>query len=134
MTNPKWLKTAAQRSVQHTWTLGYLFEVYQRRERKSREDLARDLGCSLEVVDWLSLCRVPKQDQLKEQMELIGKRFSIEAFPLESVVRRAQVLLAFEESGGSVNDDVGGEDDVGEDEPTLLAARDHTSDDDETDS
>lgn len=120
MVNPKWLKVAAQRSGQHTWTLGYIFEQYRKHERKSAEELAEDLGCPLEMLDWLSLCRRPDEEHFAEHLERIEKRFAVEPYRLAAVIRRVEVLdvlPASQEEG-----------DVGE-EFFLLAARDHTTDD-----
>lgn len=117
MTNPKWLEAAARRSGQHTWTLGYVFEQYRKYEGKSAEALAEELGCSLETLAWLSLCRRPDEALFAEHLEMIEKRFAVEPHRLAAVVRRVEVLdvlPASQEEG---------------EEPFLLAARDHTPDD-----
>ncbi len=121
MANPKWLKVAARHSGQHTWTLGYVFEQYRKHEGKSAEELAADLGCSLEMLDWLSLCRRPDEEHFAEHLELIEKRFAVEPSRLAAVLRRVEVLDALPTSREEG-------DDVGE-EAFLLAARDHTTDD-----
>jgi hypothetical protein len=120
MTNPKWLKVAARCSGQHTWTLGYVFEQYRKYEGKSAEELAVDLGCPLEMLDWLSLCRRPEEETFAEHLDLIEKRFAVEPHRLAAVIRRVEVLdvLPASREGG----------DVGE-ETFLLAARDYTTDD-----
>lgn len=118
--NPKWLRVVAQHSGQRTWTLGHVFEQYQRYEGKSAEALAEDLGCSLETLDWLSLCRRPDEETFAEHLEIIEKRFAVEAHRLAAVVRRVEVLDALptsrEEKGAG-------------EETFLIAARDHTTDD-----
>jgi hypothetical protein len=120
MTNPKWLNAAARRSGQHTWTLGYVFEQYCKYQGRSAEQLAEYLGCSVEVLAWLSLCRRPDEDRFAEHLKVIADRFSLDAYRLATVVRRVEVLdvlPASQEEG-----------DLGE-EALLLAARDHTTDD-----
>jgi transcriptional regulator with XRE-family HTH domain len=120
MTNPKWLKVAAQRSGQHAWTLGYVFEQYRKYQGKSAEELAEELGCSQETLAWMSLCRRPDEDRFAEHLGMIAKRFTVDPFRLAAVVRRVEVLdvlPASQEEG-----------DLGE-EAFLLAARDHTTDD-----
>lgn len=123
-TNPKWLGVAASGSGQHSWSLGYVFEHYQKHERKSREELAAELGCSLDVLDWLSLCRRPDEERFAEQVGLIAERFGVEPSRLAMVLRRVEVLDALPS--------VGEEMDPALEESFLLAARDD-SDDDEPD-
>ncbi|MCY1074748.1 hypothetical protein [Archangium lansingense] len=121
MTNPKWLEVVARHSGQYTWTLGYVFEQYRKYEGKSAEALAEDLGCSLETLDWLSLCRRPDEDRFAEHLDIIEKRFAVEAHRLADVLRTVEVLdvLPAEREGGD-----------GEGAASfLLAARDHSSDD-----
>ncbi|QRN97339.1 hypothetical protein JRI60_51800 [Archangium violaceum] len=120
MTNPKWLKVAAQRSGQRTWTLGYVFEQYRKYEDKSVEELAAELDCSLEVLDWLSLCRRPDKERFTEHLDVIAKRFAVNPYRLAAVIRHVEVLDVFPASkeDGEVGEDA-----------FLLAARDHTTDD-----
>jgi len=120
MTNPKWLNAAARRSGQHTWTLGYVFEKYCKYQGRSAEQLAEYLGCSVEVLAWLSLCRRPDEDRFAEHLKVIADRFSLDAYRLATVVRRVEVLDVL-----PANQEEG---DLGE-EALLLAARDHTTDD-----
>lgn len=120
MTSPKWLKVAAQHSGQHTWTLGYVFEQYRKYEGKSAEELAEDLGCSLETLEWLSLCRRPSEERFAEHLELIEKRFAVEPHRLAAVVRHVEVLDVLPASQE--------QEEEGE-QSFLLAARDHTTDD-----
>lgn len=121
MTNPKWLEVAARRSGQHTWTLGYVFEQYLRHEGKSAGQLAEDLGCSPEVLPWLSLCRRPDEERFAEHLEMIEKRFGVEPFRLAAVLRRVEVLEVLPAQRDAGDDS--------EEGSYLLAARDHTADD-----
>jgi hypothetical protein len=121
MTTPEWLKVAAQRSAQDPASLGYAFEQYRRHEGKSAGELAAMLGCSQEVLDALSLCRRPQQDRFAEHLRMIGKRFSVDPRRLAAVLRRVEVLDVLPtnaEGGTAVRDDA-----------YLLAARDHSGDD-----
>jgi hypothetical protein len=122
MTNPEWLKVAAQRSGQESWTLGYVFEQYLKQEHKSVEQLARELDCPLEVLDWLALCRRPDEDRFAEHLGLIEKRFAVDPRRLAAVLRHVEVMEGLPE---------GGEDGASRDGSFLRAARDHS--DDETD-
>ncbi|MFL5344188.1 MAG: hypothetical protein ACJ8AT_05310 [Hyalangium sp.] len=121
MTTPEWLKVAAERSAQDPASLGYVFEQYRKHEGKSAEDLAAMLGCSLKVLDELSLCRRPVQERFAEHLRMIENRFAVDPRRLAAVLRRVEVLdilPADEEGGSAVRDDT-----------YLLAARDHSSDD-----
>jgi hypothetical protein len=121
MTTPDWLKVAAQRSAQDPASLGYAFEQYRRHEGKSAEELAEMLGCSQEVLDGLSLCRRPERERFAEHLRMLGKRFEVDPRRLAAVLRRVEVLdvlPANGEGGPVVRDDA-----------YLLAARDHSGDD-----
>lgn len=120
MTNPEWLALAARRSTEHTWTLGYVFEQYMTREGKTREQLAEALGCSLDVLDWLAVCRCPAEEQFMVQLAQLKERFAVDTHRLAAVIRRVQMRAAFSANKGG---EVAGEG------PVLLAARDHTEDD-----
>ena len=125
MTNPEWLKTAARHSEDKDWMLGHVFARYRELEGRSPEQLAAELGCSLEVLHWLSLCRRPTGEEFTEQVLAITKRFAVDPLRLASVLRRVEVLDAFAarpEGGEAAYED-----------SLLLAARDRSRDD-ETDS
>lgn len=125
MPNPEWLKAAVQRSGEDPWSLGHVFEQYRKLQHKSAEQLAAELDCSLEVLDWLALCRRPDEERFIEHLHLIQKRFAVEPRRLAVVLRHVEVLEGMPE--------VKGEGDAGE-RPFLLAARDHSGEDDETNS
>jgi hypothetical protein len=121
MRTPEWLKVAAERSAQDPASLGYVFAQYRKHEGKSAEELAAMLNCTLKVLDELSLCRRPDPERFAEHLRMIEKRFAVAPRRLAAVLRRVEVLdiLPAEEEGGTaVRDD-----------SYLLAARDHSSDD-----
>jgi hypothetical protein len=121
MTTPEWLKVAAQRSAQDSASLGYVFERYRKHEGKSVEELAEMLGCSLEVLDALYLCRRPEQACFAEHLRMLEKRFAVGPRRLAAVLRRVEVLDGLpsdEEAGTTVRND-----------SYLMAARDRSSDD-----
>ena len=126
MTNPEWLKTAARRSAHETWMLGHVFEKYRKLEGRSPEELAAELGCSLEVLHWLSLCRRPADEKFTEHVFAIAKRFALDPLRLAAVLRHVEVvdaLTAPSESGVAADEDA-----------LVLAARDRSRDDEETSS
>jgi transcriptional regulator with XRE-family HTH domain len=120
MSNPDWLARAAQRSQEETWMLGHVFERYRELEGCSQEQLAKELGCTREVLHWLSLCRHPEGEGFNEQVSTIARRFAVELLPLVQVLRRVEVMDAL-----SARDEPGA---VTEDGPMLMAARDRTED------
>jgi len=121
MTRPSWLSTAVRRSSEREWTLGHVLEKYRQFENKSPEALALELGCSLETLEWLALCRRPDEDTFAEDLSAIADRFNVDPNGLASVIRHAESLGVFaarQEDGQTVR------------EPALvLAARDRDSDD-----
>jgi hypothetical protein len=121
MTNPEWLKKAARRSAQESWMLGHVFERYRELKGQSEEELAVELGCSLEVLHWMSLCRRPTGKAFSEQVSAIAKRFAVERVRLIAVLRRVEVMdaLSARPAGGEAT----------EEELLLLAARDRSHDD-----
>ncbi|MFY0584389.1 hypothetical protein ACN28S_67810 [Cystobacter fuscus] len=60
MTTPRWLGLAAARSAQESWTLGYALEQYRTKKLLTEEALAEELGCTVETLRWLYLCRRPE--------------------------------------------------------------------------
>ncbi|ATB40438.1 Bipolar DNA helicase [Cystobacter fuscus] len=90
MSQPSWLRTAARRSEEHAWLLGHVFMKYRQLERESSEELATRLGCSLETLAWLALCRRPSADRFAEELKVIAKRFNVEPKGLTEVIRRVE--------------------------------------------
>lgn len=125
MSDPDWLEPAARRSALEAWTLGHAFAKYRALEGRSQEELAKELGCSLDVLLWLSLCRCPQGEAFPEQVSTIAKRFAVDLLPLTQVLRRVEVMDAL-----SIRAEDGETTDEG---AVLLAARDR-SHDGETDS
>jgi len=120
MATPDWLKTAAQRSERETWMLGHVFARYRQVEGRTDEELAAELGCSLEVLEWLSLCRRPQGERFAEHVLAIAKRFAVDPRRLGAVIRHVEVMnaLAPQRDGGVVANKGS----------LLLAARDRPKD------
>ena len=83
MTAPAWLEAAAARSAQEDWTLGHAVEQYRKQRLLSREGLASELGCPVETLHLLSLCRRPKGPERAQQLAAIAARFRVSAEKLE---------------------------------------------------
>jgi hypothetical protein len=98
-----------------------MFKRYRELEGCSEEKLAEELGCTREVIYWMSLCRRPEGEAFTEHVFTIAKRFSVEPLRLMAVLRRVEVMDALAprpESGAAADED-----------SLLLAARDHSNDD-----
>ncbi len=87
MTTPKWLGTAAARSSQETWTLGYALEQYRTKKNLTEEDLARELDTSVDTLRYLCLCRRPEGAEFAQQVAAITARFHVPAENLEVILR-----------------------------------------------
>jgi len=120
-TSPEWLKTAAKRSAREPSMLGHVFEQYLKLEGRSQEQLAAELGCSLEVLQWVSLCRRPHGEDFAEHVQVIAKRFEVELLRLVAVIRRVEVVKALSSPAEGTETAHGS--------PLQLAARDRSEDD-----
>jgi hypothetical protein len=118
MPKPEWLDVAARRSGEHPWTLGVIFEDYCRIEGITRADLAAFLGCSVDSLAWMSLCRRPAADHFADDVSKISERFNADASKLAHIVRRVDVLGAMRQPTIPREDE----------ERMLLAARDREDD------
>ncbi|MBN9686495.1 MULTISPECIES: hypothetical protein [unclassified Corallococcus] len=92
MTNPDWLKRAAERSTGEAGMLGHVFTAYREMEKLSEASLVQRLGCTPEVFQWLSLCTTPDGPAFEEQTRAIADRFGVDVQKLVLVLRRVQVL------------------------------------------
>lgn len=112
-TNPRWLGEAARRGSERAWTLGSVLNIFCSTEGATREQVASLLGCSLDSVAWLSLCRKPRPDHFADDVARIAGRFQIEGSNLAQLIRRVDAIAALREPR-----------DLGNVDPILLAARD----------
>lgn len=101
MSIPTWLGTAVRRSHGEAGMLGYVFARYRELEDRTEVALATELGCTLDALQWMSLCRRPLGEALSEQASTIAERFSVKLRPLVHVLRRVDVLDALSERRGS---------------------------------
>lgn len=114
----EWLDLAARRSIEHRWTFGVVFEEYCRIEGITRAELVALLGCSLDSLNWMSLCRRPAADRFADDVATISRRFHVDASKLVYIVRRVDVVGALRQPTISREDE----------ERMLLAARDREDD------
>ncbi len=125
MTRPDWLTAAVQRSEDEDWTVGFIFKRYRQFKNKTHEALAEELGCSLDTLDWVALCRVPDEATFTEDLDTIAARFSLDANKLAPVLRLAKMLQVFDKKRRSQQE---------EETPHLMprAARDRVPEDDDS--
>ncbi|WP_163998188.1 hypothetical protein [Pyxidicoccus caerfyrddinensis] len=120
MSTPEWLARAAQRSQSEPRMMGHVFEQYRQLEGHSEEQLAKELGCSRDMLRWMALCRRPEESHFEEQATAIATRFQVELLPLVQVLRRVEVMGAIVQHARDVSE-------VGL--PTMqVAARDDSGD------
>ncbi|NOJ97075.1 hypothetical protein HMI51_29555 [Corallococcus coralloides] len=101
MTNPDWLEAAAERGARVPQMLGSVFAWYRDLEDLSVQDFAQKLGCTVETLHWVSLCRKPEGAAFSEHVNQIAEHFGIDAFELSKVLRDMEAtaaLLATENS------------------------------------
>jgi hypothetical protein len=96
--------------------LGCALAEYARSERLGDAALAERLGCPLEDLTRLRLCRMPRGQAplFGQDVERIAARFSVDAGLLAEIVRRGQSLRSLRTAEGAREQEPG----------FLLAARD----------
>lgn len=92
MSNPEWLEHAARRGQSETSTLAFVFEQYRQLEGLTPDDLARELNCSRDTLLWMSLCRKPEGDTLKEQVTAIAERHGVTPVSLAKILRHVEIM------------------------------------------
>jgi hypothetical protein len=107
----RWLQRAAQRTSERPWSLGSVLDEFGRTEDMAREQVAEFLGCGVETLQWLAICRKPDADEFVDDVRLIAKRFNLDASKLAQLIRRTESVAAL--SRAKVTED-----------GLLLAARD----------
>lgn len=109
MTQP--LETLAQRLEQDPFFLACPLHLFAQSEGLEEKELAKKLGCSLESLVFLRLCRAPEGEAAKFQkdIECIASRFQIQGDVLAEVMRRGEALWNMKKKAAA---------------KTLMAARD----------
>jgi hypothetical protein len=108
-----WLGHAAERARSESWTLGRLLSRCCELEGISEADVATELGCTLDTLRWIYLCRIPSQSRFSDDVGRVAERFGLEPRRLAALVRRADAVAAL----ASPHHDA-------DDAELLLAARD----------
>jgi hypothetical protein len=108
------LRRAAERASHHPFYLASSLLAYARAEGLDDEGLAGSLGCDLNTLPALLLCRRPtgRGAVFRADVEAIAARFGLDAGRLARLIRDADVLVSLQ---GATADRAGG---------LLAAARD----------
>ncbi|GMU03132.1 hypothetical protein KH5H1_72530 [Corallococcus caeni] len=94
MTNPDWLEAAAERGAREPDMLGSVFAWYRDLEDLSVQAFAQKLGCTVETLHWVSLCRRPEGAAFSEHVNQIAEHFGIDGFELSRVLRDMEATAA----------------------------------------
>ena len=118
--NP-YLEHLAQRVAVAPDFFACALSAFARSEGLEDSGLAGRLGCSVEILTHLRLCRMPRAQAplFWQDVETIAQRFSLNAEVVAEVARRGHSLLRMRNPGGDQTDKKG----------FLLAARDDTAED-----
>lgn len=95
------LEQAATRAAESEFFLARVFNDYERLENLNAPDLARYLGCNLETLTRLALCRRPTSgdpNEFKSDIRKISQHFDIDANKLAALVRYVDTMKSFSES------------------------------------
>jgi hypothetical protein len=117
--NP-YLTHLAQRLADAPDFLASALAEYARSERLDEAGLAALLGCSVETLTHLRLCRMPRTQAplFWQDVEQIAQRFAVSAEVVAEVARRGQSLFHLRDAAGGQKDTAN----------RLLAARDDSRD------
>src|SRR5689334_7206384 len=100
------LEALARRAEQERFFLAPVLAAYARAEGLDDAGLAEALGCPMETLIHLRLCRAPRDDSggFREDIDRISGGFGLDPDRLASVVKRGRVATRFERqpaAGGS---------------------------------
>jgi hypothetical protein len=112
MKTPSWLRRAAKSVSERSWSLGFVLDEFGRTESMTPEQVAAFIGCEVETLQWLSLCRRPDPDDFAVDVRHIAERFEVDASKLAGLIRRTEAIAVL--AGAKTPND----------HALLLAARD----------
>jgi len=90
------LARAAQRAVSHEFFLAGILREYQQANQLDDEALAKSLGCHINDLPRLALCRRPATEQkvFIQDIEHLARRFHLHWDQLASAIRQVDSLRA----------------------------------------
>ncbi len=104
------LEAMARRLEEDPFFLACPLRLYAASEQLDEEALAQSFGSSGETLIMLRLCRAPRAETFRADVDRIASRFQINGDLLAEAVRRGQALLQMRKTSGLPG--------------TLMAARD----------
>lgn len=121
-TSERAIKRFIGRARKDPFFVGWAFSEYQDMNKLSDKDLARLLECSLEKLDRLALCRLPKDEDkdFQENIKEIADYASCNAEQLLKILREVLSIITIRKTS-QVNAPV----------EYLMAARDRKPEDDD---
>lgn len=99
MTNP--LAALAAKAAGDPFFLGFALAEYARAEGLTDDRLAAHLGCPVEDLTMLRLCRAPRPDPdgFRADVERVAGRFGVDPGRLAAVVRQAEAVVRLRAAG-----------------------------------
>ena len=93
------LRDAARRAARNPFFLGYHLEQYKALQPLDDEGLARKLGCSVDTLVDLYLCRYPHphEENYQRHLQTIADRFSVSILGLISALQEVRAQAALRE-------------------------------------
>lgn len=116
MTNP--IERLAQRARGEPYFLAHVLEAHAVQAQLDDNGLAQALGCSLETLLQVRLCRAPGEsaEDFRHDIETIARRFGLDPRVLANLIKKGRVAARLTQS--RTTDTPG----------YLLAAREHEDD------
>lgn len=90
-------RAARARAAESEFFLAHDLARYASQTGQSDRELAAVLGCAIETLDHLALCRSPhRDDRFRNELEAIARRFQIDGTRLAAILRELDAVAAFE--------------------------------------
>jgi hypothetical protein len=105
---PDPLDALAARAAEDSFFLAWLLAAYAHSEGLDDAGLAAALGCQIQELAMLRLCRVPAADpeESRDDVSCIAERFGLDHQRLAEVIQRGRVVRRFQQAdprvGGSL--------------------------------
>ena len=79
--------------------LGYWLARHQQTENLDEQQLADKLGILMDKLVLLCLCRTPRRDQFREDLDVVCRHTGASEEVLAQILRREQILHEWKEAG-----------------------------------
>lgn len=99
----------AEKAKQRKFFLSSTFSIFQSAHGINDEELSQILGCSIDDLNRLALCRKPNSEILsfKEEVEQISNSFSVDKVRLAQIIKEVDSIILFREIDHSNLDNKG---------------------------